>query len=64
MKKRYLIILFPIILIIIGIIIYFDNFISEKAINKKNNANIIINKKNIDTIIKNDLLLINSLNSK
>lgn len=58
MKKRYLIILFPIILIIIGIIIYFDNFISEKAINKKNNANIIINKKNIDTIIKNDLLLI------
>lgn len=55
MKKRYLIILFPIILIIIGIIIYFDNFISEKAINKKNNANIIINKKNIDTIIKNDL---------
>jgi len=59
MKKRYLIILFPIILIIIGIIIYFDNFISEKAINKKNNANIIINKKNIDTIIKNDLLLIN-----
>lgn len=59
MKKRYLIILFPIILIIIGIIIYFDNFISEKAINKKNDANIIINKKNIDTIIKNDLLLIN-----
>lgn len=58
MKKRYLIILFPIILIIIGIIIYFDNFISEKAINKKNDANIIINKKNIDTIIKNDLLLI------
>ena len=59
MKKRYLIILFPIILIIIGIIIYFDNFISEKAINKKNDANTIINKKNIDTIIKNDLLLIN-----
>ena len=59
MKKRYLIILFPIILIIIGIIIYFDNFISEKAINKKNDANIIINKKNIDTIIKNNLLLIN-----
>ena len=52
MKKRYLIILFPIILIIIGIIIYFDNFISEKAINKKNDANIIINKKNIDTLVK------------